>query len=252
MANFGMLTNCGIFCGGYNLTGRSNDVRFTLNKAILDRSYFGAGNARIKGTGLESASVTVHGYYDPTIDIERDYLGVDTPVSVFFPATGGAAVAAGDTALFFKALEPGYRRGAAFGQDEMFEFTAEGHQLGYPVGVGYVLNPGLVAVTADNTPAASIVNLGAAAANQYVYGVLHVTSISTDEAIVIKIQSDALVGFGSPTDIITFGSKAAIGSEIAVRVAGDGSGDAWWRAYADVTVTGEPCSVTFACAMCIR
>lgn len=251
MANAGIFTNCGIYCGAYNLTGRSNAIAMTLSKEVLDRSYYGLAG-RLKGTGLESVQVAAAGFLDQTIDIERSYLGVNTPVSLFLPATGGATVAAGDRAIFFNALEASYKRGAAFGQDALFGFTAEGDQSGYPVGVGYVLNPGLVAVTADNTPAASIVNVGAAAANQYVYAVLHVTDISTDEAIVVKIQSDALVGFGSPTDIITFASKAAIGSEIAVRVAGDGSGDAYWRAYADVTVTGEPCSITFACAMAIR
>jgi len=251
MSNLGLFTNCGIFVGPYNITGRSNAVSALLQKEIRDRSYFGAAG-RIKGTGLESVAFSAAGFYDASKDIEYLLHDVNTPVSLFIPSTAGAAVAAGDRAIFFKALEAGYQRGAAFGEDALFTFQALGDQLGYPVGIGHVLNPGLVAVTADNTPAASIVLLTAAAANQYVYGVLHVTSISTDEAIVVKIQSDALVGFASPTDIITFSSKAAVGSEIAVRVAGDASGDTYWRAIADVTVTGEPCSVTFACAMAIR
>ncbi len=251
MANQGPFTNCGIFVGSYNISGRSNVVSMALKKDVIDRSAFGTAG-RIKGTGLESATINAAGYLDQTVDIERTYFGVDVPVSLFIPATGGAAVAAGNRAIFFKALEAGYKRGAPFGNDALFGFQAEGDQNGYPIGAGYVLNPGLVAVTADNTPAAAILELSAAAANQYVYGILHVTSISTDEAIVVKIQSDAAVEFGSPSDIITFASKTAIGSEYAVRVAGDGSGDTFWRAYADVTVTGEPCSITFACAMAIR
>jgi hypothetical protein len=251
MANHGLFTNCGIFVGSYNIKGRSNAVSMALTKDIKDRSVFGV-NARQKGTGLESAALSVAGFFDSSENIEHTYYGTDVPVTLMIPTVGGAAVAAGDNAIFFKALEASYKRGAQFGNDAMFGFSAVGDQLGYPVGIGKVLNPGLVAVTADNTPAASIIEYVAAAANQYVYAVLHVTSISTDEAIVIKIQSDALVGFGSPTDIITFASKTAIGSEYAVRVVGDASGDTFWRALADVTVTGEPCSVTFACSMAIR
>jgi hypothetical protein len=252
MSNHGLFTNCGIFVGGYNITGRSNVVSMTLNKEIKDYSYFGCGNARIKGTGLEAGSFSATGFHDGSLDIDKTLIGTDTPVSLFIPTTGGAAVAAGDNAVFFKAVEAGFTRGAPFGNDSMFTFKADGCQLGYPLGLGYVLNPGLVPVTADNTPAATIVQLTAASATQYVYGVLHVTSVSAGESIVVKIQSDALVGFGTPTDIITFASKAAIGSEYAVRLVGDASGDTFWRAYADVTVAGEPCAITFACAMCIR
>lgn len=249
MANLGLFTNCGLFCGSYNITGMSNIIGGNLVKEVRDRSVFGTA-ARVKGTGLQSATIAAAGFYDASVDIERTYHGTNVPVSIFLPATGGGAVAAGDRAIFFNALEAGYTRGAPFGDDAKFGFSAEGDQSGYPIGVGYVLNPGLVAVTADNTPAASIVELTAVTASQYLYGILHVTSISTDEAIVIKIQSDALIGFASPTDVISFASKSAIGSEIAVRVAGPIT-DTFWRAYADVTVTGEPCSVTFACAMAI-
>jgi hypothetical protein len=247
----GLFTNCKIFVGAYDITGRSNEVNVTLDKEIKDRSYFGAGAAHVKGTGLEMATITAKGYHDSSIDIERTYHGTDTPVSFFIPASSGAAVVAGDRAIFFKALEAGYARGAPFGDDALFNFAAVGDQLGYPVGVGYVLNPGLVAVTADNTPAASIVELTAVTASQYLYGVLHVTSVSTADTIIVTIQSDSLVGFGSPATQITFASKAAIGSEYAVRVAGPIT-DTFWRAYADVTVTGEPCAITFACAMAIR
>jgi len=252
MANFGVFTNCGIFCGSYNMTGRSNSVNMTMTRDVLDRSYYASGSAaRTKGLGLEGATLTAAGYHDASIDIERTYHGTDVPVTFMMPATGSAALVAGDRAIFFKALEAGYVRGAPFGNDAIFGFTASGCQLQYPIGIGYVLNPGLVAVTADNTPAATIVELGAVAAGQYLYGVLHVTSVSTADTIIVTIQSDSLVGFGSPATQITFASKAAIGSEYAVRVAGP-IADTFWRAYADVTVTGEPCAVTFACAMAIR
>lgn len=249
MANHGLFTNCGIFLGGYDLTGHSNAVSMQLDKEIRDRSVFGSA-ARIKGTGLESATVAAAGFYDATLDYERTYYGTDVPVSLFIPATGGAAVAAGDNAVFFKALEAGFTRGAPFGNDAMFNFTAQGDQSGYPVGLGYVLNPGLVPVTADNTPAASIVNIGAVAAGQYLYAVLHVTEVSADDSIVVTIESDALETFLSPTTQITFASKAAIGSEMAVRVAGPIT-DAWWRAYANVTGAADV-SIKFACAMAIR
>lgn len=248
MANLGLFTNCGIFCGGYNLTGRSNAINGVLTKEIRDRSYFGAGNGRIKGTGLQSAVFTAAGYYDSSVDIERDYHGTDTPVTIIIPTTAGAAPAAGDRAFFMKALEAEYKRGGAFGDDAMFSFAALGDQLGYPVGVGYCLNPGLVPVTADNDPAASIKELGAVAAGQYLYAVLHVTSVSTDDSIIVKVESDALETFLTPTAQITFASKNAIGSEYAVRVAGPIT-DTWWRAYADVT--GADVSITFACAMAI-
>jgi hypothetical protein len=250
MANAGVVTNYGIFLDGYNISGRSNNVNAALTKEIKDRSYYGAAG-RIKGTGLESAAFSLIGFHDAAVDIERTYHGVDVLVSLFIPATGGAAVAAGNRAIFFKALEAGYGRGVPFGDDATFGFNAIGDQLGYPIGVGYVLNPGLVAVTADNTPAASILQLGAVAAGQYLYAILHVTEVSTADALVVTIQSDPIEGFTTATPRIVFASKSAIGSEIAVRVPGPIT-DTWWRAYPDVTITGEPCAIKFAVAMAIR
>jgi len=221
-----------------------------LTKEIRDRSVFGV-NARQKGTGPESGMFSAVGFYDATIDIERTYQWAEVPVSLFIPSTAGAAVAAGDNAIFFKALFAGYKRGAPFGDDAMFNFQAEGHQDGYPIGIGKVLNPGLVPVTADNTPAASVVNLGAVSATQYLYVVLHVTAVSTDEAIIVKIQSHEDDAFGGVTEVMAFASQTAPNGLIAARVAGPLT-DAYYRAYADVTVTGEPCSITFACAAGIR
>ena len=248
MANHGLFTNCGVFTGGYNISGVSNAVSLILTKEVRDRSVFGV-NAKQKGTGLESVAASIAGFYDASQNIESEFYGVDTPVSLFIPSTGGAAVAAGDRAFFFKALESGYKRGGAFGQDEMFAYKAIGDQMGYPIGIGYVLNPGLVAVTDDDTPAGAIKELGAVAADQYLYAVLHVTEVSADDEIVVTIESDALEAFGSPTTQITFSTFDAIGSEIAVRVPGPIT-DTWWRAYANVT--GADVSIKYACAMAIR
>lgn len=249
MANLGTITNCGLFVGAYDIKGRANAVNATLSRDKLDRSVFG-NSCRMYGMGMESIQLSATGFLDQSADIEQTYWGTDTPVTLMIPATGSAAVAAGDRAIFFKAQEAQYSRNAQFGQDAMFNFSATGCNLGYPVGVGWVLNPGLVAVTADNTPAASIKELGAVAAGQYLYAVLHVIEVSTDDSIVVTVQSDALEAFGSPTTQITFASKAAVGAEYAVRVAGPIT-DTWWRAYADVTGAADV-SIKFGCAMAIR
>jgi hypothetical protein len=117
---------------------------------------------------------------------------------------------------------------------------------GYPPARGYVLDPASAAKSANgngtgfNTP-------GAVGASQYLYGALHVLSVSASDSIEVYIESDDNVNFTSATARISFASKSAIGYEFT-RVAGPIT-DTYWRAR--WVVTGAAVSILIAVSLAI-
>lgn len=252
MAIYGAFTNCGIFVGGYEFTGRSNAVTGTLSAEERDRSFFG-DLAKVRGLGPESISLSVAGLLDVSAgqvdEAQRLYLWDDSvPASLFIPATSGAAVVEGDRAFFFKAIQPRFERGGAWGSDLLFKLDLSGGAGGYPPCIGRVLNPGITAVTATgNTTGIQIV--GGVPLGQYLYAILHVTSVSASDSIVVTIESAPLANFAAPTTQVTFASFAAIGAFMAVRIPGAIT-DEFFRAVH--TLTGGSISIKYACAIAVR
>jgi hypothetical protein len=244
------LRDCGIFVSGYEFTGESNQVSVSLNKAQLPRNAFGDLSARY-GHGLPKASVAVAGYLSAAnrAQLTANWGDLDIPVSIIYPNNAGD-VAIGNTALFFYAGSSDLEDGGTHGADMLFGMALQSSgNVGYKPLHGYCLNTGRTAVTADG--GSTGYSAGAVSASQYIYGILHVTSVSASDSIVVKIQSAATgdTTFTTPTDVITFTSKSAIGAQIAVRVAGP-STNTLWRAYHDVT--GSDVSIKYACCMAIR
>jgi hypothetical protein len=253
MSIYGPFTNCGIFLDGYNLTGDANMVKLDISAEIRDRSTFGQ-LGRVRGYGFEDVALNAAGLVSTDLDAQlRSHLwSTGIPSSLFVPATTGAAVVAGDLAFFFSAASTTYQGGGAWGNDLMFTLNLVNGGSGDKCGIGRVMNPGLVAVTADGgmTP----IQVGEVTAGKYLYAILHVTEVSTDDSIVVTIESDNLVGFTDPTTRITFDSKSAIGGQYAVKVAGPFGAsptDTWWRAYHNVTGVADV-SIKYACAIAIR
>lgn len=249
MAEYGILSNCGIFAGGYNITGLSNAVNLVITPDIRDRTCFG-DLGRVRAYGMEDMALTVAGFRDMTAGANDEMMRAawenssQVPVSLFIPATSGAAVVEGDLAYFFASWTPQYVIGGAHGDDLMFNFAAQNGPVGYPCAIGLVLNPGLTAVTEDGNTTG--VNLGAVATGQYAYAILHVTEVSADDSIVVSIESAATDEFIDPTTKFLFDSADAISSQFPVRIAGPIT-DAYWRAVHNVT--GESVSIKYACAL---
>jgi hypothetical protein len=244
------LKDCGIFVAGYEFTGESNRVAPSLSKVQLPRNAFGDESVRF-GHGLPKASVAISGYLSAAnrAQLTANWGDLDIPVTIIYPDNDGA-VGIGNVALFFEAGSSDLEDGGDFGGDTLFSMALQSSGAkGYKPLIGNALNIGRTPVTADG--GCTAVNMGAVSAAKFIYGILHVTSVSAGDSIVVKIQSAAAGDptFTSPTDVITFTSKSAVGAQIAVRVAGP-STDTLWRAYHDVT--GTDVSIKYACAMAIK
>lgn len=257
MAEYGVFSNAEIFAGGYRLSGLSNAVAISANADLRDRSCFG-DLGRVRGFGLETADLSVSGFMDVAAGSNEEFIrnawdNVSTvPLSLFIPSVSGAAVAIGDPAYFFQGRIQSYSIGGQHGADLPFSMQAQS-VAGYPLALGNVLSTGLAAVTADGSTTPTLL-VAADVATKYIYAILHVISITAGDTVDITIESDELVGFGSPTVRATFAQVSAASGLYLTRVAGGGgaAADTYWRATHNVTdAGGGGVSVTYACAMAI-
>jgi hypothetical protein len=201
-------TNCRIYVGQYDVSGDLNKVDLGNGGSDLNAAVF-----------TNTAGNTVPGLYKPKFNATglvtlgtglvhenlRGNLGVaDVPVTVS-PQSG----AAGDVAVFLKAIESTYTVGAKVG--EILPFTVMANGRGVPAIAGNLF---VAAGNKTATGSSGIIQLGAVSATQKVYAAVHVLSVSgTNPTLDITVKSAALVGFGSPTTRITVAQKTAAGSD---------------------------------------
>ena len=244
MAIFGAWTCPYIYVDGYKLSADMVEATLNYNADVLDATRF-CDLTRVNLAGLKNVALTGRGWtnfaeYEQDAEVYANVGTANVPVSIFPTNTP----VAGDPAFFFNALTAQYVPGGSVGEIMGFNFDMRGSSA-YPLCRGWVLEPGTTAKDADGNGTA--VEAIAVAADQYLYAVLHVTSITGGDTIDVTIESD-VAGFGTPTVRATFAQKAAIGSEIITRIAGPIT-DTWWRCVHDISV---PATVTFACAMAIH
>jgi hypothetical protein len=239
MANYGAFTNCGFFVDGINLTGISNQVLFTATKEVKDRSVFGnIFRNRIMG-GLLDVELAASGFVN-TGALSQDaqfYSNWGTAgvcATLQLPSASKTAVAVGDLAYFMKGTKAKYEAGAKHGDDLMWNLNLQGGTGGYGPIIGRVLDPGLVAISADGN--GTEYQIGAATSSQYIYAMYHVTEVSASDSIVFKIYSAAATGMGGATLRFTSSSFSAVGAELQV-LAGAVT-DTFWRVTYDVTGSG--------------
>lgn len=103
-----------------------------------------------------------------------------------------------------------------------FNFTT---QASDPPIIGVVGAPSASRTTSGLTGTA--IALTGPSATQSLYACLHV-SAAAGTNLVVKVQSDNAIGFGSPTDRITFSTMSAVGAQW-LSVAGDLSTETHWR-----------------------
>jgi hypothetical protein len=255
MAIYGSFSNCGLFLDGVDLKSVTNMVKFTMSKEVKDRSVFG-NIAKVRAAaGLADVQLTAAGFHDNTaLAQEARYRAnwgtADVLTTLMIPATSGAAVVVGDKAWFFKGTQAQYEAGGQHGDDLMWNLNLQGGYGGYGPMFGYVLDPGLVAKTADGNGLSF--EAGPVLAGQNLYAIFHVTSITAGDSVVLKIESDDVTNFGgTPEYQITSASFTAIGAQLAVRVPGPIT-DTFYRAVWDVTDAGGGVSVLPAVAIAIQ
>jgi hypothetical protein len=234
MAEAVLLKNADVWLGGTDLSGSLNSIQLAAAKAEKPNGRFGDAG-EVFFPGLQQISADLAGFFaagsgepDPAIWGRID--PTVTPAS--WPLT----------------INPPYAPAAAPGADGNNGYTVVGHQFNYrtlgqhgeliPYSLGTRLGSTYqlcrhtviaprATVTATTTGTAT--NLGAlAAATDRLLVALHVFSI-TGGTWTLTIESDALVGFGSPIVQATFTAVTAAPARQVVLIPGPIT-DGFWRA----------------------
>lgn len=230
-----IIQNAKLWFDGYDLSGDMNSLSLSYGAELQDATVLGDASRR-RRAGLKTVSFSHIGFWNGGAGGVDDALfseiGVNDVPMTIAPLTG----VEGELAYLFNAEAASYAPGGQVGQ--MFKFTVTGETSdGRGLVRGTIGRRATDTVTANGT----IMNLGAVGSTQKLYAALHVfdTVAGSSPTLDVKIQSAALVGFGSPTDRITFTQKTAKGSQYATPVAGAIT-DAYWRVAVTIGGTGGP------------
>jgi len=227
---------CKLWLGKYDVSGQSNVVSLDYGAELLDSTTFDKAT-RINAGGLKTAGFGVSGFWDTVTDTALfDNIGlIDVPFTA-----GMVAGADGELAYMLNTISAEYKVGGVIG--EMLPFSVGGK--------GNTLVRGNIMHNATRTASSTgvIRQLGAVTAAQKLHASLHVISASgAAPTLDVLVQSDNLVGFGSPINRITFSQKTAIGSQYSM-LAGAITDD-WWRV--SYTIGGGSPSFEFIVAIAI-
>lgn len=177
--------------------------------------------------GATSAYASLKGYADyATGAVSSTFLSTTAGAQYGFSVlpTGSAAVA-GDPAFLMRGRLGAMKMATgSIGDPTAFEMTLTGDNAGVD---GAVAVPLATRGAVTGTP----VQLGAVSAERRLWAAVHVTA-GTFTNLVVTIESDALVGFGSPTTVITAATVSAAGWQF-LSVAGAVADD-WFRAKATI------------------
>lgn len=231
-----MLQDCKLIVGKYDFSAKMSALDLNYGAEALDDTTFGKNTQSSVG-GLKNIQFQYDGLFEPGVG------GVD---EVFFGNVGLAenpvtisplALAEGDLAYFFKSMQSKYAPGGSVGQ--LLKFQVSGGAQNSPLVRGTALHNATRTVSGNSTA----LQLGAVSALQQLYAALHVLVVSgTTPALVVKVQSSATQGFGTPNDRITFASQNSANAVWATPVAGAIT-DTWWRI--NYTITGTTPSFQF-------
>lgn len=228
-----VLKDAKLWFDGLDLSGDISAMALTYGCELKDDTTFGSGGARSRQPGLKNVDLQHEGFWNPGVGGIDELLfakigATHKPMSIG-PLTG----AEGELGFTFNALTGLYEPGSEVGG--MLRFSVSGS------GVGDLIR-GTVMHNASRSSSASGTarQLGVVSSTQKVYAALHVLSVSgTSPTLVVKVQRDNASGFPSATDVITFASANAIGSQWATPVAGPLTDD-WWRINWTIGGTASP------------
>ncbi len=227
-----ILSDAGIWVGGFDLRGFSNQGSVEESVALIEDNVFG-DTAKRRKAGLLDVTGAARGYFDATLDagLKAKVGLVDEVVTFSAPDT-----AEGSNAAFFQAAA-----------GELVPIDGElGAMDGYSLGVeasggdglihGAIMVHGTKTVTANGTGR----QLGAVSATQQLFAALHVVSVAgTNPTLDVTVESEVDDAWASPITQITFAQKTAIGAEYPTPINGAVT-DSWWRVGWTIGGSGGP------------
>lgn len=229
--SIGVLTNAKLYLAQYDLSSELNAIATDMSAESPETTTFG-NTAKTRAGGLVDTKISLNGYFNSEQVIFNSLALSNIPMTTAPTGTDG------ENCFLFRPVLAKYTLGGKVGDVYPYKVEAEGSG---PFISGTILLP-KSAKTSTNTGTGR--QIGACGATQTVYGILHVFSATAGpDTLDVVIQSDAANTFLSPTDVITFGQKTAVGYEWKTALASVPGADTWWRV--SFTIGGVDPSFTF-------
>jgi hypothetical protein len=214
-----VLTDATVWAQDFAFTTASNKVTLTASVKEQDVSTFGGNGYMARIAGLRDTEAQVDGYWDapPDASLFANFGLFDQPITIapFSPE--------GSTAYMFQCARTKYQMFGKVGDAVPFQFTAMGSNT-----TGLVR--GLVVDAPGNVTATGVTGspqqVGAGAANKFIYSVYHVFTAGT--TMTLQVQSSPTVG-GSYVTRAAFPAMTTAGGYWLTRVTAAGITDTWWR-----------------------
>ncbi len=221
-----ILKNVRSWVGGFDATTDIAEVNVELAREEQDDTrfqVFGSGGARARAAGLEDITASLTGFHTGGASgVDKNMFdgwsgGLEEPWTI---APDGVE---GQPAYVFRGGRFKYSIGDAVGNNHKISTEVMGSNGETAVVRGVVTKTrGTVAATGATGTG---IQLGAVAADQYLYCVLHVFSVGT--TITAVLESDNANTFATAATQLTFGPITAVGATM-LRVAGPITDD-WFR-----------------------
>jgi len=202
------------YVAGHDFTTDTNQGQLNMEAAALDATTFGSNGWMENAYGLRSFDFSYSGFWQAALSdsVDDESFG---DIAIPRAHTWGLKEVEGSPAYIFNAAKTSYQLGGEVGPLAPFTLASNGTDK-----FGVVRGQLAKAKGAANATGAlgSVVQLGAVAANQYLYATFHVFSAGT--TITVQVQSDDNAGMTTPTTVATLGPLTTRGGTFMTRVAG--------------------------------
>lgn len=208
------LVNAFTYVDDHDFTGDTNAGSLQNTAAVLDATTFRSNGWQENAYGLRSFLFNYSGFWQSAAQDAVDpeaFANLGGP----FAHTWGEIEAEGSPAWLFNAGETNYQIGGAVGALAPFSVQSNGTDKYGAIRGQLAKAKGAMSATGL---LGSVVNLGAVAANQFLYATFHVFTAGTTATV--QVQSDDNAGMTTPTTVATIGPLTTRGGVFMARVPG--------------------------------
>lgn len=202
------------YVAGHDFTADTNQAMLNLEAPPQDSTTFRSARWRENVYGLKTLAFNYSGFWQSALNdaVDPDAFG---DLAVERAHTFGQKETEGEPAWLFNAGKSNYQLGGSVGSVAPFSLQSTATDK-----YGAIRGALAKAKGAANAvgPIGSVLNLGAVAADQFLYATFHVFTVGT--TITVQVQSDDAAGMASPTTRGTIGPLTARGGVFMARVPG--------------------------------
>ncbi len=221
MAKF-IIDDAVVFYDGRNISGDLNSISLEYSQDLADSTAFGDG-ARRRVPGILDVNANHSGWWDSisaSDSLDADLFAEVGALGAKQMSMSGEGGTLGDIAYSFPVLSAQYNQGGSHGEVYPFSLTVNGND---PLVRGEVFEFSTRTATGDGTTN----ELGAVAADETIFSVVHATAVAGTAPTLDVIVESAATDFGSPTTRMTHPQFTVQGSNRQSLVGA--VTDTWWR-----------------------